>query len=211
MAPRFRPLTSTRPSRTSRRRCPAREADMKSRSTNYLGSALLAATTLVVAACGGDKGGGGTPPPAANTAPVMSAIVDRSVDQDTQVGIDFGIGDRESAAGTLKLTASADSASVFPADAVVLSGSGVTRTLTLTPLEATTGSTTITLTLTDPQGASATRTFKVNVNARAASMKNVALTTFAKGEGDEPTAVNGFTFDQDADDPAIFQPLIGAE
>ena len=31
---------------------------MTSRSTNYLGSALLAATTLVVAACGGsDKGG----------------------------------------------------------------------------------------------------------------------------------------------------------
>lgn len=184
---------------------------MNSRRTNYLGSALLAATTLVVAACGGDKGGGGMPPAAANTAPLMSTIIDRSVDQDTQLAINFGVTDRESDVGTLMVTASADSTSVFPADALVLSGSGTTRTLTLTPLEATTGPTLVTLTLTDPQGLTATRTFRVTVNARAASMKNVALTTFAKAEGDEPTVVNGLTFDQDADDPAIFQPLIGEE
>jgi len=184
---------------------------MKSRSTHYLGSALLAATTLVVAACGGGDKGGGTPQPAANTAPVMSAITDRSVDQDTPVGIEFGISDRESATGTLTVAVSADSTDVFPADAVVLGGSGTTRTLTLTPFEATTGSTAITLTLTDPQGATATRTFNVTVKARAASMRSVALATFAKAEGDEPTAVNGLTFDQDADDPAIFQPLIGEE
>src|SRR5438105_3639629 len=94
--------TSTRPSRISRRRCRAREADMKSPSTNYLGSALLAATTLVVAACGGGNRGDDMPPPAANTAPVMSAIVDRNVDQDSVVGpIEFGIADRESDVGTL--------------------------------------------------------------------------------------------------------------
>jgi hypothetical protein len=184
---------------------------MKARSTNNLGSALLAATTLVVAACGGGNRGGDPPPPAANTAPVMSAIADRSVDQDTALGIEFGITDRESAVGTLTLAASADSSGVFPADALVLGGSGTTRTLTLTPLEAATGSTAITLTLTDPQGATASRTFQVNVNARSASMRTAALTTFAKAETDEPTAVNGLTFDQDADDPAIFQPLIGEE
>ena len=185
---------------------------MKSLSTNYLGSALLAATMLVVAACGGGgSDGGGMQPPAANTAPVMSAIVDRSVDQDTTIDVDVGVTDRESAAGTLKLTASADSGEVFPADALSLGGTGTTRTLTLTPLEAATGSTSITLTLTDPQGATATRTFRVSVNARGASMKNVALATFAKAATDEPTVVNGLTFAQDADDPAIFQPLIGEE
>jgi len=184
---------------------------MTSRSTNSLGSALLAAATLVVAACGGGNDSNGGMQPASNTAPVMSAIVDRSVDQDTTLGIEFGIADRESAAGTLKLTAVADSAAVFPTDALTLSGTGATRTLTLTPLEAATGVTSITLTLTDPQGATATRTFRVSVNARGASMKNVALATFAKGEADEPTMVNGLTFAQDADDPAIFQPLIGAE
>lgn len=185
---------------------------MNSRSTNYLGSALLAATTLVVAACGGGKSGGTMQQPAANTAPVMSAVGDRSAAQDGVVGpIEIGIADRESDAGTLKLTASSDSNTVFPGDALVLGGTGTTRTLTLTPLEATTGTTAITLTLTDPQGATATRTFRVTVSPRAASMRGVALTTFAKAEGEEPTAVNGFTFDQDADDPAIFQPLIEAE
>jgi hypothetical protein len=185
---------------------------MKSPSTNYLGSALLAATTLVVAACGGGNRGDDMPPPAANTAPVMSAIVDRNVDQDSVVGpIEFGIADRESDVGTLTLTAAVDSGDVFPADGVLLAGSGTTRTLTLTPLEAATGSPLITLTLTDPQGATATRSFRVTVNARAASVRSVALSTFAKGETDAPTPINGFTFAQDADDPAIFQPLIGAE
>lgn len=184
---------------------------MEARRTNYLGCALLAATTLVVAACGGGDAGDGMPQPAANTAPLMSAIADRSVDQDTGVSIEFGISDRESAAGALALTASTDSGSVFPVDGLVLGGSGTTRTLTLTPLESATGSTLITLKVTDPEGTSATRTFKVTVNARAASMRAVALATFAKAEFAEPTPVNGFTFDQDADDPAIFQPLIGEE
>ena len=186
---------------------------MELRRTSHLGSALLAATTLVVAACsGGRDGDGGMPPPAANSAPVMSAIADRNADQDTVVGpIEFGITDRESDAGALELTAAADSGSVFPADGLELGGSGTTRTLTLTPLESATGVTAITLTLTDPDGATATRTFRVTVNARAASMRDAALSTFAKAEGDAPTPVNGFTFAQDADDPSIFEPLIGAE
>jgi hypothetical protein len=185
---------------------------MNLRKANYLGSAVLAATTLVVAACGSDGRGPAAPPPAANTAPVMSVVADRSVDQDTAVGpIEFGVADRESAAGTLTLTAAADSAGVFPADGLLLGGSGTTRTLTLTPLESATGSTAITLKLTDPDGSSVTRTFNVTVNARAASMRGAALTTFAKAESDTPTAVNGLTFSQDADDPAIFEPLIGEE
>jgi hypothetical protein len=184
---------------------------MNFRKANYLGSAVLAATTLVVAACGSDGRAPAPPPPAANTAPVMSAITDRSADQDTAVPIEFGIADRESDVGTLTLTATADSAGVFPADGVLLGGSGTTRTLTLTPLESATGTTAITLTLTDPDGASVARTFNVTVNARAASMRGAALTTFAKAETDEATAINGFTFSQDADDPAIFEPLIGAE
>ena len=186
---------------------------MESRSTNYWGSALLAATTLVVAACGGggSDSGGGMTPPAANTAPVISAITDRSGDQDTAVTLEFGISDRESEVGTLKLAASADGGTVFPGDGVVLAGSGTTRTLTLTPLEAATGTATVNLTLTDPQGLVATRSFRVTVNAKGASMRDAALTTFAKAEGDEATAVNGFTFADDANDPAIFEPLIGEE
>jgi hypothetical protein len=185
---------------------------MNLRRTNSIGSALLAATTLVVAACGGGGKGTVIQPPAGNTVPVMSAVGDRDATQDSVVGpIEFGIADRESDVGALKLTAVTDSGAVFPADGIVLAGSGTTRTLTLTPLESATGATAITLTVTDPDGASTTRTFRVTVNPRNASMRDVALSTFAKAEADAPTAVNGFTFDQDADDPQLFQPLIGAE
>jgi hypothetical protein len=182
---------------------------MKSRKTSL---ALLAAATLVAAACSSNSNDKPTPPPpAANQAPVISAITSKSADQDTTVGpIEFGVADSQTDAAQLTLTAVADGTSLFPADGVVLGGTGTARTLTLTPLEATTGMATITLTASDPQGAASTRSFTVTVNARAASMRDAALTTFAKSETDEVTPVNGFTFTQDADDPALFEPLIGA-
>jgi hypothetical protein len=171
--------------------------------------AVLAATTLVVAACSSSNNPGPMPPPAANTAPVISGITDRSSDQDTVIGpLDFGITDGESDAGTLMVSVATDSNAVFPADGLVLSGTGATRSLTLTPFEAATGTATIALLVTDPDGASATRTFKVTVNAKNASIRSVALDTFAKAESDDVTAVNGFTFQQDADDPEVFAPLI---
>jgi hypothetical protein len=48
------------------------------------------------------------------------------------------------------------------------------------------------------------------VNARNASIKSGVVDTFGKGEADEPTPVNGFTFQQDADDPATFAALVPA-
>jgi hypothetical protein len=186
---------------------------MSSRTTHYAGVVLLAATTLVVAACGGSKGGGTQPMPmATNTAPTISAISDLSVDQDTVVGpVEFSITDAETPATQLTVTAAADGTSVFPADAVTLAGSGAVRSITLTPLEATTGTTSVMLTVVDGEGVKATRSFQVAVNARNASIKDWALTTFAKGEADEVTVMNGYTFTQDADDAAIFEPLVGGE
>jgi hypothetical protein len=102
------------------------------------GCAALAAATLALAACGGSGSADGymPPPPPANTAPTMSAIGNQVADQDTAVTIDFGVDDRESGAAALTVAAAADGTGLFPADGVVLSGSGATRTLTLTPLRA---------------------------------------------------------------------------
>src|SRR3954471_1025277 len=105
-------------------------------SRNKSGVAALATATLVLAGCGGGDRGSMSPPPPSNSAPAISTINDRSSDQDTTVSIDFGVDDRESGASSLMVSAAADGATVFPADGVVLSGSGATRTLTLTPLEA---------------------------------------------------------------------------
>jgi len=181
---------------------------MKTRKTDIARLAVLAATTLVVAACGG-SGGSSSPPMATNDAPMISAIADSSVDQDTMLSVDFTVDDRDTGAGSLTMEAAADGTALFPADGVMLSGSGATRTLTLTPLEATAGTATIAIRAVDPQGASTTRTFQVAVNLRNASIRSMALDTFAKGEADAPTTINGWTIEQDADDPAVFAALLG--
>jgi len=183
---------------------------MISHRTNYAGLVLLAATTLVVAACSNNDPDRMPPPAAANYAPTASVIADRASDQDTVVGpIDFSIADRESDASLLTVTAVADGTTVVPADGITLAGSGAARTITLTPLESATGAVNVTLTVKDPDGAVALSAFRLTVNARPASVRDVTLTTFAKAESDDVTAVNGLTFTQDADDPAIFEPLIG--
>jgi hypothetical protein len=185
---------------------------MNSRNINRGGLALLAAATLVVAACSSNDNDYVEPtPPPANTAPAVSAVDDRSVNQDTVIGpIEFSVGDRETVASQLTVTAAADATSVVPADGVTLGGSGAVRSIMLTPLEAATGTVNVTLTVTDAQGATSSDSFRVTVNARNASLRDTTLATFAKAGTDEVTALNGFTFTQDADDPAVFEPLIGA-
>jgi len=172
--------------------------------------AALAATTLLVAACGGGSGGDTymPPPPPANVAPTVSMIGNQVADQDTAVMVDFTIDDRESGAAALTLTAAADGTALFPADGVVLTGSAGTRTLTLTPLEATTGNATITIRATDPQGLATMRSFSVSVNTKNGSIRDKVFETFAKGESDDATGMNGWTAQQDADDPATFAGLI---
>ena len=173
---------------------------------------LLAAATLVVTACSSNNDSPRMPPAAVNEPPTIGAVADQTVSQDTVIGpIEFAVTDKETAAASLNVTAGADSASLFPADGVVLSGSGATRSITLTPLEASTGTATIALIVSDSAGANTTRTFKVVVNAKNASLRDVALSTFAKAETDDPTTINGLTFAQDADDPATFDALIPAE
>lgn len=173
---------------------------------------LLAATTLVVAACSSGGDGYRPPPPPANTAPGISAITDQSADQDTTVTVEFTVQDAETAAGSLAVTAAADGTTLFPADGVVLSGSGANRTLTLTPFEATTGTAMIQIGVTDAAGAVATRGFQVAINAKNASVRALTFDTFAKGDADVPTTINGLTVQQDIadDDLTAFATLIPA-
>ena len=183
---------------------------MTTRKTTSL--ALLAAATWVAAGCSSSDRDRPAPTPAANTAPTIAAINNVMVNQDTVVGpIDFGISDNETAAGMLTVTAAAADTTIFPADGIVLGGSGATRSITLRPLEQRTGTATISVLVADQQGGSATRTFTVTVNAQAASFRDATLSTFAKADGAAPTALNGFTFTQDADDPATFAGLIPPE
>jgi hypothetical protein len=178
----------------------------------YLLAALTAAT-LVAAGCSrNDDRDGPAPPPAVNAAPTVSAIPDQSVNQDTVAGpLTFTISDAETAADALTVIASASATNVVPADGIVIAGTGATRTVTVTPFEAATGSTSIAVLVRDAQGLSTTSTFRVTFNARIASFRDATFATFAKSATDAATPVGGFTFTQDADDPATFAELIPME
>jgi hypothetical protein len=183
---------------------------MTTRKTTSL--ALLAAATWVAAGCSSSDRDRQPPTRATNAAPVITAINSVTINQDTVAGpISFGVTDNESASGMLTVTATASDATIFPADGIVLGGNGASRTITLTPLEQRTGATTISLLVADPQGATTTRMFTVTVNAQAASFRDTTISTFAKADTDAPATLNGFTFTQDADDPATFAGLIPPE
>lgn len=179
---------------------------MKSRKTSL---ALLAATTLVVAACSNNDRDRPRPPPMVNSAPAVSAIANVTADQDTSVGpVEFGVTDDSTPANQLTVKVSVDGTSLFPSDGVVVGGAGTVRNVTLTPLEAATGTANVTVSVIDSDGATSTRTFSVLVNARAASVRDTTLSVFAKSETEAATPLNGLTFAQDADDPAVFAPLL---
>jgi hypothetical protein len=84
---------------------------------------------------------------AANDPPTISTIADTATQVNIPVTIDFTVGDTETPAGSLVVTAtSSDQAVVADAD-VVVGGSGANRSITVTP--GTPGSTTITVTVSD--------------------------------------------------------------
>lgn len=183
---------------------------MKSLNTNLV---LLAATTLVVAACSSsNKSPPMGPSGAVNQPPTVSAIADQTADQDTTIGpLTFSLADDRSDVAVLTAVATTAGTDLFPADGLVVSGTGASRKLTLTPYEAATGTAVIALQVRDAEAGTSIRTFKVTVNAKPASVRDVSVNTFAKGETDDATVVNGLTFTQDADDPAIFDPLIASQ
>lgn len=183
---------------------------MKSRN-DWFG--LMLAGTFVLAGCSNnDYGDDPTPPQPMNAAPVVASIANVNADQDTVVGpVEFAVNDDNTPANMLMVTAAVDGTSPFPADAVVTGGSGATRSITLTPLEAATGTANVTVTVSDAQGLVTTRGFTVTVNSRPASVRDAVMSTFTKAEADAATTLNGYTFAQDADDPETFTGLLGAQ
>jgi hypothetical protein len=176
-------------------------------NANKHGQFAAMALVLGLAGCGGSGGGGNPPPAPSNTAPAISGIADITVDQDTVMSVAFSVDDRETP-GSLKVSALADGNALIPEDGVTLSGGPRDYTLTLAPLEATTGSAAIRVRVVDMDGAAATRDFRVSVNARNASMRGMAFDTLAKSESDEPTVINGLSVQNDVDDPAAFEALM---
>lgn len=87
---------------------------------------------------------------AVNDKPTISAVSDRSIAQDTSTGsIAFTIGDVETSATSLSLTASSSNATLVPTTSIVFGGSGTSRTVSVTPIAGESGTATITLSVSD--------------------------------------------------------------
>lgn len=97
-------------------------------------------------------------------APTISNVTDKTTLESTvTAAISFTVGDVETAAGDLVVTATSSDQTLLPPGGIVLGGSGASRTVTLTPASGLSGTTTVTLTVTDEELLTATDTFVLTV------------------------------------------------
>jgi Big-like domain-containing protein len=99
-----------------------------------------------------------------NDLPTITQITNRTLLEDEQTTISFAVSDVETAWANLQVTATSSTASVVPAQGLVLGVSGTNHNLTVTPATNAVGSTTITVTVNDGT-ASTSRVFTVTYQA----------------------------------------------
>jgi hypothetical protein len=85
-----------------------------------------------------------------NSPPTISHISDRTMITNVNTGlIDFTIGDLETTAGNLAVTATSSNPSFLPSENLIIGGSGATRSISLTEAPSAPGSSTITVSVSD--------------------------------------------------------------
>jgi hypothetical protein len=110
-----------------------------------------------------------------NTAPTITAIPDQTVVVgNSTAAIPFTVGDLESAASTLTLSAGSDNPGLVPTGNVTFGGSAANRTVTISPVGTQGGVANLTVTVSDGF-LTANRVFKLTVRARPASPTNLRI------------------------------------
>lgn len=158
-----------------------------------------------------------TVPLAANQAPTISNLADRTITPGTGTGaIAFTVGDAETSAASLLVSGTSSNAAIVANAGIVVAGSGANRTVTVTPLATVTGSATITITVSDGD-LSASDTFVLTVSGTLPG--NSAPTISALGNqtilagtttgalsfsiGDAETAAGGLTVTAQSSNPTL--------
>ncbi|WP_422723909.1 Ig-like domain-containing protein [Hyalangium rubrum] len=106
---------------------------------------------------------------AVNDTPTLSSVDNQTIAEDSSTGdLAFTVGDVETAADSLTVTATSSNTALVPNDpaSLVLGGSGTSRTLNVVPAANANGSTTITLSVSDGSATTST-TFEVDVTGFA--------------------------------------------
>ncbi len=100
-----------------------------------------------------------------NTPPTTGELADITIDEDTPTAVlPVTIGDGETAASALVLTAESSNTALVPVSNIIFGGSGANRTVTVTPVANQYGSTTITVTVSDGTDTTS-ETFFLTVNS----------------------------------------------
>lgn len=111
---------------------------------------------------------------AANTAPTITSIASQYTTPQTAVGpVAFTIGDAETAAASLTVTAASSNTALLPLAGIALGGSGASRTFTLTPAAGQSGTSTVTLTVSDGT-LTATASFSLTVSSGPQTVTTLA-------------------------------------
>src|SRR5438445_1158760 len=124
---------------------------------------------------------------AVNDLPTISDIPDQQVPASTSRVIPFTVGDIETAASALVVTATSSNQAVVPNGGLVVSAGGASRTLTLTAAANQVGVATITVTVNDGTGGTASDTFVVTV------VPALSITDANVVEGNSGTSTMTFT------------------
>ncbi len=128
---------------------PGAAGSYRVRVSNHVGSVFSSGAALVVV-----------------VPPVISDIANQQIDEDSSTGsIPFAVGDLDSSASGLILTAASSDVSLVPLSGVSFGGSGSNRTVRITPAADRFGSANITITVRDPSGLIASDSFVVTVSS----------------------------------------------
>ena len=125
-----------------------------------------------------------------NSPPTISSIDDQSIATNGDAMVGFTVGDVQTFAGSLIVTATSSNEVLVPNENLILGGSLGTRTLTATPNLDQLGTTTITVSVTDEDGMTTTESFELVVSAQS-----VGGLVFFDNDGDGiqgPTEVGAF-------------------
>lgn len=137
-----------------------------------------------------------------DSPPTISEIVDQAIDVDTSTGaLMFTVGDAETAAADLTLSATSSDETLVPLSNIEFGGTGANRAVTVSPAAGLSGSSTIRVTVTDASGLTAFEEFVVTVGtvntlptistiADISQDEDVAIAPFDITIGDAETAVD---------------------
>ncbi len=134
-----------------------------------------------------------------NSAPTLSDIADRAVNEGAGTGaIPFSVGDPETAAGSLSLSATSSNTTLVSLTNIVFGGSGSNRTVAVTPAAGRSGTATVAIAVSDGSITSST-SFALTVNAVNDAPVLAAVGDRTAGAGQVLTVTNAAT---DVDIPA---------